>query len=82
MTAIRASSAETLTSRTPDSGLCSNGVMGVDEIVEAVRRALEPFQCVSFAYLFGSAVADLLVLNRAPASVCAAATTLQLRRTV
>ena len=100
-------------------GLCYNGAMNVDEMSAAVRGALEPFPCIAFAYLFGSAVAqrlrldsdvdvavyldsgrrlqieserreeveadiqlaleratnrnvDLLVLNRAPASVCAA----------
>ena len=94
--------------------------MGVDEMVAAVRGALEPFAEISFACLFGSAAVDrlrddsdidvavyfdsgraleieterrmaiepdvqlaverstnrnvdLLVLNRAPASVCAAA---------
>ncbi|TVR07085.1 MAG: nucleotidyltransferase domain-containing protein, partial [Spirochaetaceae bacterium] len=100
--------------------MCYNTSMGVDDMVAAVRRALEPFAEISFACLFGSAAidrlrddsdvdvavyfdsgrtleietdrrsaretaiqlaverstnrnVDLLVLNRAPASVCAAA---------
>lgn len=43
--------------------LCYNSVMSVDEMVAAVRSALEPFSCIEFAYLFGSAVADRLRLD-------------------
>lgn len=43
--------------------LCYNGIMSVDGMVAAVRSALEPFSCIEFAYLFGSAVADRLWLD-------------------
>ena len=44
-------------------GLCYNSAMSVVETVAAVRRALEPFSTISFAYLFGSAVDDRLRLD-------------------